>query len=75
MKYFIFLNFLCAFYSCDTADCINDNSIFEQYSIESVEYQKELVRQLQASNPNDLKFWLEGYVETGGKNYLRLNIH
>ena len=75
MKYFIFLNFLCVFYSCDNADCINDNPIFEQYSIESIEYQKELVRQLQASNPDDLKFWLEGYAETGGKNYLRLKIH
>lgn len=75
MKYFIFLNFFCVFYSCDNADCVNDNPIFEQYSIESIEYQKELVRQLQESNPDDLKFWLEGYTETGGKNYLRLKIH
>jgi hypothetical protein len=75
MNYFIFLNFFWIFYSCDNTDCVNDNPIFEQYSIESIEYQKELVRQLQESNPDDLKFWLEGYTETGGKNYLRLKIH
>lgn len=61
-------------FSCERPKCINHNPVFESHPVESREYQAELINQLQSSDPQGLTFWLEGFEEKAGKNYLRVQI-
>lgn len=49
--------------SCNSSECDNYNSIFDDNEITSREYIVELQEQLSKQKPEDLSFWLADYVK------------
>lgn len=70
----ILLSSLTLLSACDKPNCEVTNPIFAQYSPESIEYQDELVRLLEESNPEKLSYWFDEYVVLEGQEYLKVSV-
>ena len=60
--------------ACGQPKCNNTNPVFDKYPVASKEYQLELVKQLGSRNEGELRFWIDKYMESGGKEYLLIDI-
>jgi hypothetical protein len=69
---FLFVLFLVLIqlYSCDRPKCDNTNQIFKDYDIESLEYNEELVKEIQRVGEQDMTHWVAGYLEKDSLEYL-----
>jgi len=76
MRYFftMLITIPIALLSCNRPECTNTNPVFDQYTPSSPEYKAELAAQLRNANPNDLRYWLDKYVEDSGNEYLQFHI-
>jgi hypothetical protein len=72
--------FLCMFllfsahYSCNSPQCRNTNPVFENNPPESETYKLELIKQMVRVPSDKFIYWLDGYYEENGKEYLVVNI-
>jgi len=67
----IFIIFLM---SCNRPECENKNSIFNTNEVESNEYKKELIKEIQRVEKEGVTYWLKSYVEKNGNEYILVNI-
>ena len=69
----ICLVFLCA--SCDKQVCNNTNPVFDKYAPSSIEYKRELTRQINIIGCNRMRYWVDGYNSEGAKEYMNISVH
>ena len=55
--------------------CENTNPILRSEPYEEDVYKAELARLIKTANPNDLKFYLSGYIRPGDNEFLIVSIH
>jgi len=72
--FIILLSLTTMFISCDRPDCKNTNPLFDNYSPNSREYKKELIKQLKNIDKLKLSYWFKEYVESNGQELLLFNI-
>ena len=56
--------------SCDCPSCDNKNQIFEDYKIESLEYNNELVKEINRVGKENMIHWVAGYLEQDSSEFL-----
>ena len=60
--------------SCNSSNCENKNSIFDKYDINSNEYKKELISEIEKLGAQNLTYKFDSYVEKNGKEFIIVNI-
>lgn len=68
------ITFLLAACGGDKPECTNYNPRFERYGPKSNEYKAELARQLQLRNFQNIRYYIDKYVEIDGKPYMTVDI-
>lgn len=51
------------------------NAILDKYPPESREYKTELLARLRTTNPADMDYYLEDYIEKDGRQFLDVSMH
>ena len=60
--------------ACDKPDCTNKNPVFDKNAPGSMTYDTELVKQMTEQAAADQHFWIEGYKEKDGKEYMQVEL-
>ena len=76
MKHLLTFFTICLLAACNSKrhECTNYNPCFEQYGPKSNEYKAELARQLQLRNFQNIKYYIDKYVEIDGKPFMTVDI-
>ena len=68
------ISILCLLASCNMPECANKNMVFDKYPPEAREYKAELIKQIQAADKSDLRFWINKYLKTDSTEYMLVDI-
>ena len=60
--------------SCDRPECKNTNSILSTNSDQSMEYRKELLKEISRIGIENLDYWFSDYSELEGKEYITVYV-
>lgn len=74
MKVILAMCFIALLAACDKPACNNKNPVFEKYAPSSVEYKRELTRQISITGSNRMRYWIDSYSATDGKEYMNISI-
>ncbi len=58
---------------CGKPDCVNSNSIFNEYRSEQIEYKEEVLKVVE-SNDDKIEFWLNRYVKNEEGEFIDVQI-
>jgi hypothetical protein len=74
MKQLLIMCFAALLTACDKPACNNKNQVFEKYAPSSVEYKRELTKQIRIIGSNRMRYWIDGYSAEGRKEYMHISI-
>lgn len=57
--------------SCDRPNCKTDNIIFKDFNPEDIEYKNELLKQIENSNKDEIRFWLKKIDQNNIEFYIQ----
>ena len=60
--------------ACNRPECKNSNPIFDDHHIESDQYKKELIKEIDRIGKENLSYWLADYSEQNGQEYITVHI-
>ena len=60
--------------ACDHPECKNTNPVFDQFSPGTVEYKRELFKQLKARDQSELQFVFENYEHHNEQDFMLVRI-
>jgi hypothetical protein len=60
--------------SCDRPTCTNTNRVFDQNPPASKEYKRELARSINTAGHNNVRYWIDEYMEKEGKTLMTIYI-
>ena len=69
---FTFIIIIILFASCNKPECKNNNPTFDKYVPEAPEYKTELVKQIDNIGKDNIKYWIIGYSEKEGKEFMTI---
>ena len=60
--------------SCGRPECKNTNSVFDKFTPDTKEYKTELLKQIEAADAGQLRYWFIRNFEKNEKDYIEINI-
>lgn len=57
--------------SCERPNCKTDNIIFKNFNPEDIEYKNELLKQIENSNEDEIRFWLKKIDQNNIEFYIQ----
>ena len=74
MKHYALIIIILLYASCDRPRCEIRNEIFKTHQPQDAVYQQELARVIERNGKDAFSYWIAGYDEHNGRQYMLANI-